>query len=367
MGNYRVCVYAIAKNEEQFVRRWVTSMREADEIYVLDTGSTDQTVELLTGLGVHVTKEEIHPWRFDTARNRSLALVPEDCDICVCTDLDEFFTPSWREQIERAWQAGATRVRYRYVWNYLPDGREGTVFWPDKIHARHGYEWRNPVHEILIRTNATREVVATAQNVTLEHHADPSKSRGQYLPLLELSVQENPHDDRNVHYLGREYMFHGRYEDCIRMLQYHLTMPESRWDAERCASMRFIARSYTALGNRQEAKRWLLRAVAEAPYLREPYVELASQLYLDENWAALAATCEAALSIRERPQIYINEPMAWGELPYDLASIAWYHLGQYDSALYRGEAALLLAPDDERIRKNVEIFRALADKKDSTI
>ena len=71
MGNYRVCVYAIAKNEEQFVRRWVTSMREADEIYVLDTGSTDQTVELLTGLGVHVTKEEIHPWRFDTARNRS--------------------------------------------------------------------------------------------------------------------------------------------------------------------------------------------------------------------------------------------------------------------------------------------------------
>lgn len=91
MGNYRVCVYAIAKNEEQFVRRWVTSMREADEIYVLDTGSTDQTVELLTGLGVHVTKEEIHPWRFDTARNRSLALVPEDCDICVCTDLDEFF------------------------------------------------------------------------------------------------------------------------------------------------------------------------------------------------------------------------------------------------------------------------------------
>ncbi len=357
MGEYKVCVYAIAKNEEQFVHRWTASMREADDIYVLDTGSTDQTVKLLTESGAHVTVEEITPWRFDTARNRSMALLPEDCDICVCTDLDEYFTPGWREQVERAWRAGATRVSYRYVWNFLPDGREGTVFWPEKIHARHGYQWRNPVHEILQRTDGTREILIPAQGVTLEHHADPGKSRGQYLGLLELSVQENPHDDRNMHYLGREYLFYSRYEDCIRTLQRHLAMPESQWDAERSASMRYIARAYAALGNRQEAKRWLLRAVAEAPYLREPYVELANHLYLDENWAALASVCEAALAIRERPQIYMNEPSAWGERPYDLASLAWYHLGDYELALAHGEKALALAPEDARIRRNLEFFR----------
>ena len=43
----KICVYAIAKNEEKFVDRWVHSMREADYICVLDTGSTDATVELL--------------------------------------------------------------------------------------------------------------------------------------------------------------------------------------------------------------------------------------------------------------------------------------------------------------------------------
>lgn len=358
MGEYRVCVYAIAKNEEQFVRRWVTSMQEADGIYVLDTGSTDRTVEILKERGVHVVQEKITPWRFDTARNRSLALVPPDYDICACIDLDEFFTPGWREEIERAWRAGATRISYRYVWNYLPDGREGTVFWPDKVHARHGYQWRNPVHEILQRMDNVQEVIVPAQNVTLEHHADPTKSRGQYLSLLELSVQEDPHDDRNMHYLGREYYFYQRYEDCIRTLRQHLTMPESRWDAERCASMRYIARSYAALGNRQETKRWLLRAIAEAPYLREPYVELAKQLYFDENWAALAAACEAALAIQQRPQIYMNEPDAWGEVPYDLASLAWYQLGNYHLALARGEAAQALAPHDERIQNNVDIFRS---------
>ena len=43
----KICVYAIAKNEEQFVPKWVDSMQEADGIYVLDTGSTDHTAELL--------------------------------------------------------------------------------------------------------------------------------------------------------------------------------------------------------------------------------------------------------------------------------------------------------------------------------
>ena len=43
----KIVVYAISKNEEPFVKRWVNSMKEADEIYVLDTGSTDNTVNLL--------------------------------------------------------------------------------------------------------------------------------------------------------------------------------------------------------------------------------------------------------------------------------------------------------------------------------
>ena len=45
MNKYKICVYAICKNEEKFIERWVNSMKEADKIYVLDTGSTDKSVE----------------------------------------------------------------------------------------------------------------------------------------------------------------------------------------------------------------------------------------------------------------------------------------------------------------------------------
>ena len=47
----RIAVYAICKNESQFVDRWMDSMSEADQVVVLDTGSTDDTVERLKKSG----------------------------------------------------------------------------------------------------------------------------------------------------------------------------------------------------------------------------------------------------------------------------------------------------------------------------
>jgi glycosyltransferase involved in cell wall biosynthesis len=88
--NNKICVYAIAKNEEQNVERWVASMRPADHIIVLDTGSTDNTVELLLSLGVEVYQVTYEDFRFDIARNDSLNLVPDEYNIRVCTDLDEY-------------------------------------------------------------------------------------------------------------------------------------------------------------------------------------------------------------------------------------------------------------------------------------
>ena len=276
----KVVVYAICKNEAQFVDRWMDSMGEADQVVVLDTGSEDDTVERLRARGALAEVEVISPWRFDVARNRSMELVPEDADICVCTDLDEVFHPGWRARLEEAWLPEAGQATYRYTWSFNPDGSEGVTFWYEKAHARHGYQWVHPVHEVLKWMGTGRPgPTVVAEGVQLDHHPDPSKSRGQYLPLLELSVQEDPEDDRNVHYLGRDYMYRGRWDDCIRTLKRHLTMPSATWRDERAASMRYIAKSYLNKGERAQARDWYLRAIAEAPHLREPYMDLALALY----------------------------------------------------------------------------------------
>ena len=357
MGRYRVCVYAICKNESAFVDRWMDSMSEADEIVVLDTGSTDDSVERLRLRGAIVKRENVTPWRFDSARNRSLELVSEDADICVCTDLDEVFHPGWRELLEEVWTKGAGQAAYRYTWSFNPDGSEGVVFWYEKIHARHGYSWVHPVHEVLKWTGEGRPgPTVVADGIQLDHHPDQTKSRGQYLELLELSVEEDPEDDRSVHYLGREYMYHSRWADCIHTLSWHLSMPGATWQDERSASMRYIARSYAMLGQKQQAKNWYLKAVAEAPHLREPYIDLAMYLYGEEEWEGVAYFTACALRIRQRPRSYICEAQAWGSLPHDLRSIALYRTGRVVEALEEAKKARAKEPGNERICWNVVLM-----------
>lgn len=356
----KVCVYAICKNEEQFVRRWMDSMGEADQIVVLDTGSTDQTAELLRERGAQVTREEITPWRFDTARNRSLELVPQDADICVCTDLDEVFHPGWRKALEAAWRPGTGQARYRYTWSFNPDGSEGVVFWYEKIHARRGYRWVHPVHEVLewVGEGAPGPFVRV-EGVQLDHHPDPNKSRAQYLELLELSVREAPQDDRNLHYLGREYLFRRRWEDCIRTLKAHLDLPSATWRDERAASMRYLGCAYEQLGETGEAESWYLRAIAEAPHLREPWVDLAMLCYRREDWEGVRWLTGRALAMEKRPETYICQAQAWGSLPWDLRALALYHTGEMGQALATARKALELEPGNPRLRDNVRLLEKL--------
>ena len=354
----KVTVYAIAKDEERFAARWARSMGEADHVVVLDTGSGDGTVEALTARGVTVRQEIVSPWRFDEARNRSMALIPEDTDVCVCTDLDEVFRPGWRKALERAWKPGTQQLRYHYIWSFDRHGRPGVEFTQEKIHAPGVFRWVHPVHEVLERTDgAGAWPTAEASEIVLEHHPDPGKSRRGYLELLELSVKERPGDDRNAHYLGREYMFHGRWDEAIRELKRHLSLPTATWAAERCASMRFLSRCYLAKGDRGEAARWALRAVAEAPDLRESWVQAEEAAYAAEDWAAVAFFGGKAVEIEKKSGCYINEERAWGAYPWDAMAYALYRLGDLPGATEATERALALDPDNERLRNNMRYYR----------
>jgi glycosyltransferase involved in cell wall biosynthesis len=100
----KIAIYCICKNESLHIERFMKTAQEADHIYITDTGSSDNSIELLKQYpNVTVNTALINPWRFDDARNISLSFVPLDVDVCVCVDLDEVLTPGWRQAIEKVW------------------------------------------------------------------------------------------------------------------------------------------------------------------------------------------------------------------------------------------------------------------------
>jgi glycosyltransferase involved in cell wall biosynthesis len=346
----KIAVYTITKNEEQFIQRWADSCKDADYRLIVDTGSEDNTIKEAKKNGCLVASISVKPWRFDDARNTALALVPDDVDYCIALDADEVLVDGWRDHFNGL-DPTITRPRYKYVWSWNPDGSEGLVYSGDKIHARHGYRWKHPVHEVIKPVSQEKQGWI---GLEIHHHPDSTKSRSQYLPLLELAVKEDPNDDRNRFYLGREYMFNNIKDKATEHLLEHLEL--STWKPERATAMRYLSRVTN------ERYFWLLRACAEAPDRREPWVELASFYYQNKKWLECLAAAKSALEIKEKPLEYLCEAESWGALPHDLASIASWYIGLRDQALSHSLDAMAIDPYDIRLKNNHALMLSLMGK-----
>lgn len=294
------------------------------------------------------------------ARNISLDMIPSDDSICICLDLDEILEPGWKEKILSLWQENTTRLRYVYNWYIDENNVPKIVYYAEKIHARQNFKWVNPVHEILEYDGVENQIFT--DELVINHYPDRTKSRSSYLPLLELAVKENPQNDRNVHYLGREYMYYGKWNEAIDTLINHLKLESATWKDERCASMRFIARCYKNLNRYDEAEMWLNKAINEAPYLRDPLVEMAMLFYSLEDWPKVIFYCTEALKITSNEKTYINEIFSWDETINDLLALAYYNIHDLPNALINAEEAVKINPDDERLKKNLEIIKEAIKK-----
>lgn len=350
----KVAVYTIALNEKKFVKPWYESAKEADYLLIADTGSTDGTIEEAESYGINVVNVKVKPWRFDMGRNASLAALPADIDYCIALDMDEVLLPGWREELEKAHAQGWTRPRYEYTWSWNDDGTPGLIYGGDKIHTRFGYRWKHPVHEVLV-TYGDMEEIQGWVGLKIHHHADNSKPRSQYLPLLKFAVDEDPSDDRNAFYYARELYFYGRNDEAIQEFKRHLALPRAVWPPERAASMRYLAKLET-----DKTEYWSVRAIEESPGRREPYVDLAKYYYAKKDWQRCYDSASAALAILERPLEYLNEAESWGHAPHDLCAIAAYHLGKFSIAVEQGKKALeLCLPEEEaRLSSNLSFYAA---------
>lgn len=355
----KIVVYAIAKNEEQFVERFCESAKEADLILIADTGSTDGTIKKVHGLGVKNVAclgITINPWRFDLARNAALSVLPKDADVCVSLDMDEVLQPGWRQEIERVWEVGkTTRLRYLFNWG------GPTEFYYEKIHARNGYKWHHPCHEYPV-PYGIEEVWAQTDMLLVVHKSDPTKSRQQYLGLLKMSVEEDPSCPRNAFYYAREHSFGypgTDADEALRQCDRYLSLPRATWPNERAYAYRVKGEVYTKREDWANASAAYHMAAQEAPNTREPWIGLAHIHYKQARWPQCYAFALRALEINDKGKVYTTDHAAWGSKPYLYACLGAWYIGLRDKAIEYGELALALDPTDELLLNNMRLMKGV--------
>ena len=97
----------LARNEEQHIADCIKSIQCADEILVIDDGSTDRTVEIAETLGAKVIP---HALNGDWSQQRRFGISQASCDWILFIDSDERVSPELNDEIRKAVQSGEKKA-----------------------------------------------------------------------------------------------------------------------------------------------------------------------------------------------------------------------------------------------------------------
>ena len=127
----RLSVVIIAKNEAACIARCLESVSWADEIIVLDSGSTDDTVNISKQFTEHVYQTD---WPgYGPQKNRALQRASGDWVLSL--DADEWITPQLQQEIAKVIAAPGEHSGFRVPRRSSFCGREmqHSGWWPDYV------------------------------------------------------------------------------------------------------------------------------------------------------------------------------------------------------------------------------------------
>ncbi len=123
----------ITKNEEDSIRRCIQSVPFADEVIVVDSGSTDRTVAICKELGARVVVTHDYPGN-GPQKNRALDLARGEWVLSL--DADEWLSPELQEEVQRLIAVGSPEVtayRFRRLSSFCGKYIRHSGWWPDWI------------------------------------------------------------------------------------------------------------------------------------------------------------------------------------------------------------------------------------------
>ncbi|MCR4779824.1 MAG: glycosyltransferase family 2 protein [Ruminiclostridium sp.] len=255
----------IVKNEEKRLAACLDSLVPiADEIIVVDTGSTDGTKELAAR---YTDRIYDFPWIDDFAAARNFAFSKAAMDYIYTADADETID---RANIERF------RLLKRFLtpeieivqMHYLNLGEQNTVYnakreLRPKLYKRvRTFEWVNPIHETV-----RLDPVVYNSDIEIRHNAEGHHAKRD-LAAFRKALDKGVRLDRTLHSMYAKELFIAGDEDDLREAMPFFAESvndPSRSEDERREARCVLARAYRLTGDTAGFVRFALREVIASP------------------------------------------------------------------------------------------------------
>lgn len=214
----KISICMIVKNEEQQLSRALSSIPSGCEIVVVDTGSSDRTIEIAMefGASVHQYKWDDH---FANARNASI--MHATGEYIFIMDADEQISEDWKLAIQKHLELFPDQASTALIHN-ITEG-ELTAHHSVRLFPNNGkYEFRGNVHEQLFCGDEPAKAIRSA--IRINHYGysqEQYTSKGKferYVHLYNQALAQNPEDGYMLYQLGKLYYSLKRYTEAYEPL-----------------------------------------------------------------------------------------------------------------------------------------------------
>ena len=356
MNTLSVCI--IAKDEEKLLGRCLGSVAElADEIVVVDTGSTDDTVKIARAFTQHVYP---FTWCDDFSKARNFAFSKATSDYILWLDADDVLPDDSRRGIARLKEQWTDEdvVMLPYIAAFDEGGNPSFTYYRERILRREGnFLWRDPVHEAIVPHGKI-----VYENFPVEHRkeraGDPLRNLKIYLKLLSGGKKLTA---RQQFYYANELFYNRLYTEAESVYEQYLKEPAM---LENKLQAHIHLARIRAERSPDEALVTLFSAFVLSPPSPELICEIGVNFMRKKDYRQAIYWYEQAIRPLPRETLAFLHPDCYGYIPYVQTALCHYYLGELTRAVEDNAKALALKPYGSVAKSNDAFYRALQQKND---
>lgn len=258
----------IVRNEEKNLERCLKSIQKlVDEIVVIDTGSTDDTIKIAKRFAARVYS---HPWQNDFSFHRNQAIDYAEGEWLMVIDADEEFCLSEgvsyagvRDFIEKTKKYNAVALTLRDI----QKGREIMQFSTVRFFRKGWIHYEGIVHnQAKLKDDGDAQMCPF---VTLKHYGydlTPEQKKAKFertSTLLQKQIETGEMIDMLPYFfLGQLYADSGMPKEAAEWNEKYWSVREKIPKGHFCDAIYFsTVKQYMRIGNREKANEWLMRGL----------------------------------------------------------------------------------------------------------
>lgn len=349
----------IVKNEEAVLRRCLESVKDiADEIVIVDTGSTDHTKEIAEEFTNRIYD---FSWKDDFSEARNFALSKGYKDYLMWMDADDVIT---KENIQKMKELKVMLapdvdvVMMPYEVAFDENGRSTFDYYRERIVKNHrGFWFTGKVHEVI----QPRGKIYYA-DIPIRHQKENVQDNDRNIRIYEQMERSGERfESRALYYYGRELVYHRKYEKAEEILKEYLER-EDGWVENRIDATRQLAVCCYMQKKDSLALMWLLKAFVYDVPRGETCCDLGRHFMDREEYHQAIYWFEQALNAKKatRSGAFVAED-CYGFLPAISLCICYEKTGNRSKAEQYNELAGYFKPESYYYLKNKEYFASASD------